>query len=170
MKITGKRNGPSTVFKGDGHRRSNDGNRRKSDAAPREQRFTSSSSANSISAEQIKVGVVFLGRRRPGFDMAWGGKMEERVRTWLRESDFSVVEPTEKAIDDWSLRKAMAACESEKVDALVVLQTTMGDARLASTLAQLWPDLLILWATPENQTGEMISSCSLVGAHCWASV
>jgi L-arabinose isomerase len=46
----------------------------------------------------------------------------------------------------------------------------MGDARLAPTLAQLWPDPLILWATPEKQEGDMISSCSLVGAQCWASV
>src|ERR1700758_1888611 len=46
----------------------------------------------------------------------------------------------------------------------------MGDARLAPTLAQLWPHPLILWATPEKPDGDMISSCSLVGAHCWASV
>jgi L-fucose isomerase-like protein len=51
----------------------------------------------------------------------------------------------------------------------VLLQTTMGDGRLAPTLAQLWPDPLILWATPEKQEGDMISSCSLVGAHVWAS-
>ena len=63
----------------------------------------------------------------------------------------------------------MAACDAQKVDALVVLQATMGDGRLAPTLAQLWPHPVILWATPENQHGDMISSCSLVGAHCWAS-
>jgi L-fucose isomerase-like protein len=46
----------------------------------------------------------------------------------------------------------------------------MGDGRLAPTLAQLWPNPLVLWATPEKQEGDMISSCSLVGVHCWASV
>jgi L-arabinose isomerase len=64
----------------------------------------------------------------------------------------------------------MAQCNAAEVDALIVLQATMGDGRLAPTLAQLWPAPIILWATPENQVGDMISSCSLVGVHCWASV
>jgi L-fucose isomerase-like protein len=118
----------------------------------------------------IKVGVLFLGRRRPGFDMDWGKQMEERVRQMLKHSTFSIFESSEKAIDDASLRRCMAAFQEQKVDAIVLLQTTMGDGRLAPTLAQLWPHPLILWATPENQQGDMISSCSLVGVHCWASV
>lgn len=117
-----------------------------------------------------KAGIIFIGRRRPGFDMEWGKGMEEKVRTWLRQTEFSFFEPPEKAVDDASLRQAVAACEAERVEALVVLQTTMGDGRLAPTMAQLWPDPVILWATPEKSEGEMISSCSLVGAHCWASV
>lgn len=119
---------------------------------------------------KLTVGVVFLGRRRPGFDMDWGRRMEERVRAWLRQTPFAVFESPEKVIDDASLRRVMTTCEAAKVDAVVLLQTTMGDGRLAPTLAQLWPSPLILWATPEKPDGDMISSCSLVGAHCWASV
>ncbi len=104
----------------------------------------------------LKVGLLFLGRRRPGFDMEWGKQMENRVRKWLGQTPFSIVEPQEKAVDDASLRRAMSACEAQKPDAIVLLQTTMGDGRLAPTLAQLWPDPLILWATPENQVGDMI--------------
>src|ERR1017187_1985072 len=122
-----------------------------------------------LNNNQPKVGVIFLGRRRPGFDMDWGKQMEARVRGWLPKTGFDIFEPSEKAIDDASLRRVMAACEAQKVDAVVLLQTTMGDARLSQTMAQLWPDPLILWATPENQQGDMISSCSLVGVHCWAS-
>jgi L-fucose isomerase-like protein len=117
-----------------------------------------------------KVGVIFLGRRRPGFDMEWGKRMEERVRAAMPKTRFTIFEPSEKAIDDASLRRVLAECSVQKADALVLLQTTMGDARLAPTLAQLWPDPLILWATPEKPDGDMISSCSLVGVHCWASV
>jgi L-fucose isomerase-like protein len=102
--------------------------------------------------------------------MDWGRRMEERVRGWLQQTDFTVFEPPEKAIDDPSLRRAVAACQEAHSDAIVLLQTTMGDGRLAPTLAQLWPDPLVLWATPEKPDGDMISSCSLVGAHCWASV
>jgi L-fucose isomerase-like protein len=119
--------------------------------------------------KQPRLGVIFLGRRRPGFDMEWGRQQEEKTRRWLRQGDFAVFEPAEKAIDDASLRRAVAACADKGVNALVLLQTTMGDGRLAPTLAQLWPDPLVIWATPEKPDGDMISSCSLVGAHAWAS-
>ncbi len=118
---------------------------------------------------QPKVGVIFLGRRRPGFDMEWGKVMEQSVRGWLQKTEFNIFEPSEKAVDDASLRRVMAACKEQRVDAIVLLQTTLGDGRLAPTMAQLWPEPLILWATPENQSGDMISSCSLVGTHVWAS-
>ena len=62
-----------------------------------------------------KLGVIFVGGRRPGFDMEWGRRMEERVRGWLRMTPFAISEPPEKA------------------DALVLLQTTMADGRLAPT-------------------------------------
>src|SRR5580700_3257237 len=78
-----------------------------------------------------KAGVIFLGRKRPGFDMEWGRKMEERVRAWLNQAEFSFFEPPEKAVDDSSLRRVMAACRSEGVDVIVLMQTTMGDGRLA---------------------------------------
>ncbi len=118
---------------------------------------------------QTKLGVIFLGRRRPGFDMEWGKAMEGRVRARLKREGFVAVEPKEKVVDDATLRSAMTMFEKEGVGALALLQTTMGDGRLAPTLAQLWPDPLILWATPEKQEGDMISSCSLVGAHAWGS-
>jgi L-fucose isomerase-like protein len=119
---------------------------------------------------KLKVGIIFLGRRRPGFDMEWGKVMEQQVRGWVQKTEFEIFEPNEKVIDDASVRRVMSACDTARVDAIVLLQTTMGDGRLAPTLAQLWPDPLILWATPEKQEGDMISSCSLVGVHCWASV
>jgi L-fucose isomerase-like protein len=118
---------------------------------------------------QTRLGVIFLGRRRPGFDMAWGTRMEERTRAWLKEAGYDLVEPAEKAVDDGSLRRAVQTCKESGAEALVLLQTTMGDGRLAPTLAQLWPDPPIFWATPENPEGDMISSCSLVGAHLWAT-
>ncbi len=117
-----------------------------------------------------KLGMIFIGRRRPGFDMDWGRQMEERVRKWILSAGYTVIEPAAKPVDDTTFRSAMGEISKQDPDAVVVLQTTMGDGRLAPTLAQLWPDPVVLWATPENQMGEMISSCSLVGTHCWASV
>ena len=118
---------------------------------------------------RTKIGLIFLGRKRPGFDMDWGRLMEDRTRSQVGQGAFHIFEPAEKAVDEPSLRRALAACETEGVDALVLLQTTMADGRLAPTVAQLWPDPPVLWATPENPEGDMISSCSLVGAHVWAS-
>jgi L-fucose isomerase-like protein len=116
-----------------------------------------------------RLGVLFIGRQRPGFDMEWGRHVEMRVRDALKQTDFEIFEPVAKATDDTSLRAALNGCREAGVEALVLLQTTMGDGRLAPTLAQLWPDPVILWATPEKQEGDMVSSCSLVGAHVWAS-
>lgn len=122
-----------------------------------------------LDPNQPRLGVIFLGRKRPGFDMEWGRHQEEQVRNMLRQEKLDFVEPPEKAVDDASLRRAVAACADQNAGALVLLQTTMADGRLAPTLAQLWPDPLILWATPEKPEGDMISSCSLVGLHAWAS-
>lgn len=121
-------------------------------------------------SKPARLAVIFLGRRRPGFDMEWGQTVERRVRGWMNEiAGVSAFEPGEKVADEASLRRAVATCEKEGAEAILLLQTTMGDGRLAPTLAQLWPDLLVLWATPEKPEGDMISSCSLVGAHAWGS-
>ena len=131
---------------------------------------TKNGSSSATQFQEPELGVIFLGRRRPGFDMEWGKRQEEKVRGWLNKAKFTVIEPAQKAIDEPSMRQAVATCSEQGAEALVLLQTTMGDGRLAPTLAQLWPDPLVLWATPEKPDGDMISSCSLVGAHCWGSV
>ena len=64
----------------------------------------------------LKIGVVFIGRRRPGFDMDWGRAMEDRVRSRLKKSGFAIVEPGEKAVDEGSLRRSLAACGAKKID------------------------------------------------------
>jgi L-fucose isomerase-like protein len=124
-----------------------------------------SSPANSEPA----IAIIALGRRRPGFNMEWGRQMEDRARHALQQMGLAIVEPPDKAIDEPSLRLAVRACEEKGIGVIVLLQTTMADGRLAPNLAQLWPDPPVLWATPEMPAGDMISSCSLVGAHAWAS-
>ena len=52
--------------------------------------------------------------------------------------------------------------KSDNVDVIVAIQPVISDGRLAPVLAQQWNNPLILWATPEEQTGEMISGNSLV--------
>ncbi len=117
----------------------------------------------------MKLGLIFLGRKRPGFDMEWGAAVDEQVRQAVRRPDWDFVEPAAKVVDEASLRAAMPELRQADVDAVVLLQTTMSDGRLSPTLAQLWPDPPVFWATPENPEGNVVSSCSLVGTHVWAS-
>ena len=73
-------------------------------------------------------------------------------------------------------------CRAEACDVLVCIQPTISDGRLAPVLAQQWgkgetgvmfeePQFIwswsgiVFWASPEEQTGEMISGNSLVGTH-----
>ncbi len=121
------------------------------------------------SAKPTKVGLLFLGRKRPGFDMDWGAGMEIKARQAVNQLWFEVFEPSQKAVDEASFRQVVAACKAAGVQVLILLQTTMADGRLAPVLAQEWPYPPVLWATPENQEGDMISSCSLVGLQLWAS-
>jgi L-fucose isomerase-like protein len=130
---------------------------------------TAAGSATAPDPKPLTLGVIFLGRRRPGFDMEWGRQKEERARRMLQQTGFTLFEPVEKAIDEASFRRVMTACEQNGAEAIVLLQTTLGDGRLAPTLAQLWPDPPVFWATPEKPDGDMISSNSLVGTHIWAS-
>jgi L-arabinose isomerase len=52
----------------------------------------------------------------------------------------------------------------------VVLQPSLGAGQLAFAVMQNWPGPVILWATPERQESEKVSSCSLVAQHLWAAM
>lgn len=117
-----------------------------------------------------KAGVVFLGRKRPGFDETWGAAMADRVRRAVAERSWESHIASTKAVDDATLRAAVAECLDADCDTLIALQTTMSDGRLAPLLAQTWSGPIVLWATPENPDGDLVSSCSLVGTHLYASL
>jgi hypothetical protein len=118
----------------------------------------------------MKIAIMFMGRKRPGFDPEWGGQVEAHIRAFGASGRHAVFFPAEKAVDDASMRRVLAECNAAGCDVLAVMQTTAGDARLVPTMSKNWDGPLVLWATPENPEGRMISSCSLVGAHLFASV
>ncbi len=75
-----------------------------------------------------------------------------------------------EVVDDHpSLRRALDSCLSAGVDVLLSVQPVISDGRLAPALAQQWGHCVLLWATPEEQAGQMISGNSLVGAHLMAA-
>jgi len=117
-----------------------------------------------------KAGLVFFGRTRPGFDEEWGAAMSARVRSSTAARSWEAYPCPTRAVDDKTVRKAIRECRAEGCDTLVVLQTTMSDGRLAPVLFQQWAGPIVLWATPEKPDGDLVSSCSLVGTHLFASL
>lgn len=115
---------------------------------------------------KTKLGVLLLGRKRPGFDQEWGREVAEEARDFLRKSYDAFV--AETVVDDASLRRAVAQCREERCEVLLTLQPTMSDGRLAPVLAQLWNGPVVLWATPERPDGSGVS-CALVGNHVFAA-
>jgi L-fucose isomerase-like protein len=120
-------------------------------------------------AREPSLGILFLGRSRSGFDPEWGAEIRARIRAFASEAGLEVVIPSDNIADDAGLRQAVSQCRAAGVDALVVTQPTISDGRLAPLAAQLWDAPLVLWATPERPTGEMISANSLVGTHVFGA-
>ena len=131
---------------------------------------TNSPTQIAANLENMRVGLLVIGRKRPGFDPEWGKTMETAAWQALQALSSNALRPETRAVDDATLREALAELRQAQCDALVVLQPTMGDGRLAPILAQVWDAPLVVWATPERPDGNKVSACSLVGAHAYASL
>jgi L-fucose isomerase-like protein len=123
----------------------------------------------SIALPSPLLAILFLGRKRPGFSPEWGEKMQEKVISLLKQEGHKFFVPPTRVVDDSTARHAIEECRTAKADVMVVLQPTMSDGRLAPIFGQLWRSPIVLWATPENPEGDMISACSLVGTHAFAA-
>ena len=122
----------------------------------------------------VKVGLVHLDRKRawpsslnPETGREWSLDMKDKMLEILSKTNHSIYRSDleVKVDDDPSLRSALALCGGGGCEVIVCIQPTISDGRLAPLLAQQWGPGLVLWASPEEQTGEMISGNSLVGTH-----
>lgn len=116
------------------------------------------------------VGIVRIGRKRPGFDQQWNETMTQACLGALAELGEQCVGAEAPVADDESILTLLARIRESGADALLVLQPSMGNGQLALTLAQNWPGPIILWATPEREDSALVSSCGLVAQHLWASI
>ncbi|MEX2442956.1 MAG: sugar isomerase [Alkalispirochaeta sp.] len=112
-----------------------------------------------------QVGLLIMGRKRPGFDPEWGAATKKRISRTLAALPYPVTTPSQNIADEHELREAVEQCRVADVTVLVVVQPTISDGRLAPLLSRLWSGPLLMWATPEKPTGRMISANSLVGTH-----
>ena len=115
------------------------------------------------------VGVLILGRKRPGFDQEWNQIICRRSLEALKSLGYTAVGAEAPVIDDASIEAALGKIQQAGCEALVMLQPSMGHGQLALTVAQQWPRPVVLWATPERPGDGKVSSCSLVGQHLWGS-
>lgn len=115
------------------------------------------------------VGVIILGRKRPGFDQEWNRSICARSLAALEQLGYAVVSAEEPVVDDATIAAAIQRIEAAGCRALVLLQPSMAHGQMALTVAQQWSGPVILWATPERPGDGKVSSCSLVGQHLWAS-
>jgi L-arabinose isomerase len=129
-----------------------------------------SPNAQQVNGSTPRVGLLVIGRKRPGFDQQWGAQIEKAAWDTVGRMPLNAFRPQTRVTDDKSLREALNESVRAGCDALLVLQPTMGDGRLAPILAQLWERPLVFWATPERPDGDRVSSCSLVGTHLFASI
>ena len=116
----------------------------------------------------MKVAVFFIGRKRPGFEPAWGAYIEKEIRSQLEQSPF---EPLffGPLTDEKEMAESIIGCYKADVETIIISQPTMGDGNLWSILFSDWYGGVIVWATPENPQNPKVSACGLVGAHNWVS-
>ena len=116
----------------------------------------------------MKVAVFFIGRKRPGFEPAWGAFLEKEIRIHLHKSSF---EPLffGPITDETAMKRAIDESYRAGVETIIVSQPTMGDGNLWPVLRAEWHGGLVIWATPENPKNPKVSACGLVGAHNWVS-
>ena len=122
-----------------------------------------------VEAATRRVGVLILGRKRPGFDQEWNKIICARSVAALGELGFTTVGADEPVVDEATTVAKLEKLQQAGCSALVMLQPSMGHGQLALTVAQRWTDPVVLWATPERPGDGKVSSCSLVGQHLWGS-
>jgi L-fucose isomerase-like protein len=116
------------------------------------------------------LGVMILGRKRPGFDTEWNQIICRRSLEVLAELGFTCVGAEAPVVDGASTHACLDRIQRAGCNALVFLQPSIANGQLALDVIQSWSRPVVLWATPERPGDGNVSSCSLVGQHLWASV
>jgi L-arabinose isomerase len=124
----------------------------------------------SFSIRPAPLGVLVIGRKRPGFDQEWNAVMRRKAGEALAAIGLASVGADTPIVDDQTIDRAMGDITAAGCEALLVLQPSIGNGQLMMSVVQRWPHPIVLWATPERADNPDVSSCSLVGQHLLASI
>ena len=106
------------------------------------------------SKEPTPVGLLVIGRKRPGFEQEWNGRVRAAAAEGLRAAGFDPVGAEDTpVVDDQTILAALAKVNAAGCQALVVLQPSLGNGQLSLTVEQHWPHPVVLLATPRVPTG-----------------
>lgn len=123
-----------------------------------------------MSKDAKQIGMLIIGRKRPGFDQEWNQIMCRRAAEALAALGLTAVGAEAPVVDEQTTRAALDRIRASGCEALLVLQPSLGNGQLSLTVAQHWNAPVVLWATPERPDSAKVSSCSLVAQHLRASV
>jgi len=124
----------------------------------------------STTMQQDNLGVLVIGRKRPGFDQEWNAKVRQQCQAAFQSLGLNPIGADTPVVDNQNISTALQRIRAAGCQALVVLQPSLGAGQLALAVAQQWDLPLVLWATPERPEVPTVSSCSLVAQHLWASI
>ena len=99
------------------------------------------------------LGVLVIGRKRPGFDQQWNEIIRRRAGEALAALGFEAVGAESPVVDDETIGSALNRIRARGCRALVVLQPSLGHGQLALAVMQRWGGPVVLWATPERPDG-----------------
>src|SRR5262245_9069914 len=103
-----------------------------------------------VSSGRTALGVLVLGRKRPGFDQEWNQTICHRAGQALTALGFDCVGADAPVVDDVTIRATISRIRQAGCDALVVLQPSLGHGQLSLAVMQQWELPVVLWATPER--------------------
>src|SRR5438309_10619685 len=85
-----------------------------------------------------KIGLLTIGRKRPGFDQQWNEVMRRRADEAFAACGFAITTSDVPVVDEPTTRAAIARIKAAGCEALVVLQPSMGNGQLVLTVSQEW--------------------------------
>src|SRR5215216_3164442 len=74
-----------------------------------------------------RLGVLVIGRKRPGFDQEWNAIMRRRTSAALEEMGYDCVGADLAVIDDDTIVTAIEQIRAAGAEALLVLQPSLGN-------------------------------------------